>query len=65
MKKKAFITINLSEKIKNDLVKYQEKIDSQFAICPIKWTRKDSLHIIMFFVGFVGDDELLDVFNKS
>ena len=43
-----------SEKIKKDLVSYQEKIDGYFDdFSPIKWTRKDNLHITMFFVGFV------------
>jgi len=66
MKKKIFIAINLPEKIKKDLVNYQEKIDGHFDdFCPIKWTRKDNLHITMFFIGFVEYDELVNVFNKT
>ena len=62
MKKKIFIAINLPEKIKSELVSYQEKIDRFFDdTCPIKWTKKDNLHITMFFIGFVEYDELIDV----
>ncbi len=65
MKKKIFIAINLPEKIKKDLVSYQEKIDGYFDdFSPIKWTRKDNLHITMFFVGFVEYDELVEIFNR-
>jgi 2'-5' RNA ligase len=57
MKKKIFIAINLPEKIKSELVSYQEKIDRFFDdTCPIKWTKKDNLHITMFFIGFVEYD---------
>jgi len=65
MKKKIFIAINLPERIKNKLEKYQEEISSSFNdFCPIKWTKKDNLHITLFFIGFVEIDDLLDVFNK-
>lgn len=66
MKKKIFIGINLPEAVKKKLVNYQEEIDKCFDdSCPIKWTRKDNLHIAMFFIGFVEYDELVDVFNKT
>ncbi|HOF45060.1 MAG TPA: RNA 2',3'-cyclic phosphodiesterase [Candidatus Pacearchaeota archaeon] len=66
MKKKIFIAINLPEKIKSELVSYQEKIDRFFDdTCPIKWTKKDNLHITMFFIGFVEYDELINVINKT
>ena len=65
MKKKIFIAINLPERIKNKLEKYQEEISSSFNdFCPIKWTRKENLHITLFFIGFVEFDELMDVFNR-
>ncbi|MFA5228423.1 MAG: RNA 2',3'-cyclic phosphodiesterase [Candidatus Paceibacterota bacterium] len=66
MKKKIFIGINLPEATKQKLVDYQEKIDRFFDDgCPIKWTKKDNLHITMFFIGFVEYDQLIEVFNKT
>lgn len=65
MKKKIFVAVNLPERVKKELEKYQEKISKSFNdFCPIKWTRKDNLHITLFFIGYVDFDELIDIFNE-
>lgn len=67
MKKRTFIAINLSDKIKNKLVECQQKIEQQFAYscdsCPIKWTKKDNLHITLLFLGLIDDVEIPELFD--
>lgn len=67
MKKRIFISINLPENIKKRLAEEQQEIDRQFAyFCgnsPIKWTKKDNLHITLFFVGFLEINDLPEVFK--
>jgi 2'-5' RNA ligase len=67
MKKRIFIAINLPEKVKNKLVDEQQEFDRSFSyfcgVSPIKWTKKDNLHITLFFVGFLEINDLPEVFN--
>jgi 2'-5' RNA ligase len=49
---RVFIAINLPEDIKNELISYQEK----WPELPIRWTRKDNLHITLVFIGSVNDE---------
>ena len=59
MKHRIFIAINLPERVKNKLNEYQGKwID-----LPIRWTKKDNLHITLIFLGYLSDEELLEVCN--
>ena len=60
MKHRIFIAINLSEKIKKKLIDYQTK----WSELPIKWTKKDNLHITLIFLGYVPNEELLEVCKK-
>lgn len=57
MKHRIFIAINLPENIKKDLS------DSQFKWLelPCRWTKKENLHITLAFLGYLQDDELLEV----
>ena len=58
MKRRLFIAINLPENIRNKLIKYQEKwvnLDS------IRWTRKNNLHLTLFFIGYVDDNEMYEI----
>lgn len=65
MEKKIFIAINLPEGIKKKLEFSQERISKSFNdFCPIKWTRKNNLHITLFFIGYVDIDELVSIFDK-
>ncbi|BFT94666.1 MAG: RNA 2',3'-cyclic phosphodiesterase [Minisyncoccus archaeiphilus] len=67
MKKKIFIAINIPGKAKNKMGEYQEKITGQFNSsghdCPIKWTKKDNLHITLLFLGLVDDMEIPELFG--
>ena len=51
---RIFIAINLPEEIKRELISYQEK----WPELPIRWTRKDNLHITLSFIGPVNDEEI-------
>jgi len=51
---RIFIAINLPENIKKELISYQEK----WPELPIRWTKKDNLHITLVFIGSVSDEEI-------
>lgn len=67
MKKRIFIGINFPEKIKNSLASEQQEIDRSFSyFCgssPIKWTRKENLHLTLFFTGYLEINDLPEVFK--
>ncbi|MFA5013179.1 MAG: RNA 2',3'-cyclic phosphodiesterase [Candidatus Paceibacterota bacterium] len=67
MKKRIFIAINLPEKLKEKLAEGQKEIDGSFAyffgFSPIKWTKKDNLHVTLFFVGYLEINDLTQVFD--
>lgn len=52
--KRVFIAINLPEKIKEELVKYQ-KSNGNFGV---RWTKKDSLHITLYFIGWIEEEKI-------
>lgn len=63
-KKRIFIAINLPEIIKNKLVEYQKEIDESFFeenFHPIRWTKKENLHITLEFLGYLTEEEILKV----
>jgi len=61
MKKKVFIAINLPENIKKRLKEFQEKFD----YLPVRWTKESSLHLTLVFVGFVTNDQMLEICRAS
>ena len=61
MPHRLFIAINLPEEIKKKLSSFQEK----WPDLPIKWTKKDNLHITLEFLGYLTDDELLKVCQNT
>jgi len=71
MKHRIFIAVNLPEDIKENLLSYQKKIDELFAFDldeaslakPIRWTKKENLHITLVFLGYIKEEELLEVFR--
>lgn len=66
MMHRIFIAINLPEDVKNQLVEYQKKIEGLFQPpSPIRWTRKDNLHITLEFLGNLSDDEVMEVCRKT
>lgn len=54
MKHRIFIAINLPEWVKKELVRYQDK----WPELPIRWTKKDNLHITLEFLGYLTDEEV-------
>jgi 2'-5' RNA ligase len=61
MRHRIFIAINLPENTRKRLLSYQEKWPN----LPIKWTYKDNLHITLLFLGYLTDEELLDVIRDA
>jgi len=57
MDRRIFIAINLSENAKRTLAAYEDKWPS----LPAKWTKPDNLHITAVFIGYISDNELVDV----
>lgn len=65
-KRRVFVAINLPEKIKNRLKEYQEKTNFLFISRGggrgyVRWTKKDSLHLTLVFIGYVSDEEVLGI----
>lgn len=61
--KRIFIAINFNEGFKKELLSIQKKIDTSFLDAnPIKWTKKDNLHLTLLFVG--SPNNLENIFNK-
>jgi 2'-5' RNA ligase len=57
MRHRVFIAINLPEDIKKRLSDYQKK----WPTLPVRWVREDNLHITLVFLGYLNDEELLEV----
>lgn len=57
MPRRIFIAINLPEKIKIQLVNYQRK----WPELPVRWTKKDNLHITLVFIGYLKDEEIPEI----
>ena len=57
MNHRVFIAINLPENIKKKLTDYQLK----WPELPCRWTKKENLHITLVFLGYLTDEELLEV----
>lgn len=56
MKHRVFIAINFPEDIKKKLATYQEK----WPELPARWTREESLHITLVFLGYISDEEIIE-----
>lgn len=69
MKHRIFIAINLPKDIKNKLEECQNKTENLFASYqnedsgtgPIRWTKKENLHITLLFLGYLSNEEFLEV----
>lgn len=57
MKRKIFISINISEKVKKRLIKIVEKWQD----LPVKWTKEANLHITLAFLGFVSEEDIPEI----
>lgn len=52
-----FVAIHLPREIQEKLADYQ----SHWPALPIRWTKKENLHITLVFVGYVEDERLVDI----
>jgi len=57
MRHRIFIAINLPEEIKKKLSDYQSK----WPELPCRWTKKENLHLTLFFLGYLTDEEVGEV----
>ncbi len=57
MKRRVFVAINLSDGLKKRLKRFQEKFD----YLPVRWTKEASLHLTLVFIGYVSDEQMLEV----
>ncbi len=66
MKRRVFIAINLPEEIKEELSSCREEINKFFSsfgdnFQPIRWTKKENLHITLAFLGYLDDNKIKKV----
>jgi len=57
MRHRIFIAINLPENIKKELVNFQAK----WPELPVRWVKPENLHITLAFLGYLSDEELLEI----
>jgi 2'-5' RNA ligase len=57
MRRRIFIAINLPEDIKKKLQECQQ----EWSDLPVRFTKKNSLHLTLYFIGYVSDEEMLRV----
>jgi 2'-5' RNA ligase len=56
-KRRVFIAINFPAQIKKKLLEFQR----EWADLPVRWTKEANLHITLVFVGYVNDEEMLEI----
>ncbi len=56
MRHRIFIAVNLPEDIKTQLSSYQ----SMWPGLPVRWVKKDNLHITLIFLGYLTDEEIVE-----
>jgi 2'-5' RNA ligase len=56
-KRRVFIAINLPDYVKKKMLGWQQ----EWANLPARWTKESSLHITLVFIGYVGDEEMLEI----
>lgn len=57
MRHRIFIAINLTGEIKKELEDYQRK----WRDLPIRWTKKENLHITLIFLGSLSSEKVSEV----
>jgi len=61
MTRRTFIAINLPEDIKKELSSFQAK----WPELPCRWTKKENLHITLEFLGYLTNEELIELCQKT
>jgi len=61
MRHRIFIAINLPEDIKKRLADYRLK----WPELPCRWTKRENLHITLIFLGYLNDEEILDIIKTT
>jgi len=57
MQHRIFIAINFPEEIKRELEKFQ----SRWPELPVRWVKPENLHITLAFLGYLTDEELVEI----
>ena len=57
MRHRVFIAINLPDNIRKKLYETRD----EYPDLPCRWTKKDNLHLTLLFLGYVTDQEILDI----
>jgi len=57
MKKRVFVAVNLSESIKKRLKEFRDR----YEYLPARWTKESSLHLTLIFIGYVSDEQMLEI----
>lgn len=57
MNRRIFIAINLPENLRKKLSGYQEK----WPELPVRWTKRENIHITLLFIGSVSDQDMPDI----
>jgi len=57
MRHRIFIAINLPAEIKKELMNFQSK----WPELPVRWVKIENLHITLVFLGYLNDEELVEV----
>lgn len=61
MRRRIFIAINFPQEIKQKLQASQMK----WLELPAKWVRPENLHITLAFLGYVADEDLIEIFRVT
>jgi len=56
-KRRIFLAVNLPDSVKKKLLEFQRA----WADLPVRWTKENNLHITLVFIGYVGDEEMLEI----
>jgi len=57
MRRRIFIAINLPENLRRKLANYQ----NNWPELPVRWIKPENIHITLVFIGYVSDEELLEI----
>jgi 2'-5' RNA ligase len=57
MRRRVFVAINLPERVKKELVGFQK----EWSQLPVRWVKDRNLHLTLAFLGYLTDEELVEV----